>query len=358
MKWTPIWLALAVGATLNQAGAATLKVGDPAPKLQVGKWVQGDPVKEFSKENAYVVEFWATWCGPCRQSIPHLNEVANKFKDKHLVVIGQDVWEQDETKVDPFVKSMGEKMTYRVALDDKKGSEKGKMADTWMEAAGQNGIPCAFVIDRTGSVAWIGHPMELKETVLDEVLAGTYDTKKAAAEAAEMGKNQAKLMELSQKLGSAMQGKKFDEAESTLNEIEKLLPEAQREGLAFARFGIVVAKGDAKGASEAATKLLAKNGDNAMMLNQLAWTMLTSKDLKDPDTGVIEKIAVQASKAAQDKDASILDTLARAYWVNGKKDKAVETQAAAVKLAPEEQRDQLKKSLESYKEGKLPSVDE
>jgi predicted Zn-dependent protease len=214
------------------------------------------------------------------------------------------------------------------------------------------------VIDRTGSVAWIGHPMELKETVLDEVLAGTYDTKKAAAEAAEMGKNQAKLMELSQKLGSAMQGKKFDEAESALNEIEKLLPEAQREGLAFARFGIVVAKGDAKGASEAATKLLAKNGDNAMMLNQLAWTMLTSKDLKDPDTGVIEKIAVQASKAAQDKDASILDTLARAYWVNGKKDKAVETQAAAVKLAPEEQRDQLKKSLESYKEGKLPSVDE
>src|ERR1700741_513599 len=129
-------LASAIATTPAFADGPTLKVGDPAPKLQTGKWVQGEPVKEFQKGTAYVVEFWATWCGPCRASIPHLNETYNKFKDKGLVVIGQDCWEKDEDKVAPFLKSMGDKMTYRVVLDNKDGSEKGKMSDTWMTAAG------------------------------------------------------------------------------------------------------------------------------------------------------------------------------------------------------------------------------
>ncbi|MGA2660668.1 MAG: TlpA disulfide reductase family protein, partial [Verrucomicrobiota bacterium] len=132
VKWMTAALALAAGAIANPARAVTLKVGDPAPKLQVAKWVQGEPVKEFERDKAYIVEFWATWCGPCRVSIPHLNEIHAKFKDKGLVVIGQDCWERDESLVAPFIEKMGDKMTYRVALDDKSGSDKGKMAETWM----------------------------------------------------------------------------------------------------------------------------------------------------------------------------------------------------------------------------------
>ena len=49
-----------------------------------------------------LLNFWATWCGPCRVSIPHLNEIHEKFKDKGLIVIGQDVWERDTTAVAPF----------------------------------------------------------------------------------------------------------------------------------------------------------------------------------------------------------------------------------------------------------------
>src|SRR6266850_5799531 len=94
-------VALAVSAGTAES---QLKIGDPAPKLQAGKWVQGEPVKEFENGKVYIVEFWATWCGPCRVSIPHLNELYQKYKDKGIVVIGQDVWEQDEDKVAPFVK--------------------------------------------------------------------------------------------------------------------------------------------------------------------------------------------------------------------------------------------------------------
>src|SRR5215469_6148510 len=140
-------MAVLAGTTLSFAATATLKVGDPAPKLQAGKWVQGSPVKDFEKGKAYIVEFWATWCGPCRESIPHLNETYKKYKDKGLTVIGMNCWERDESLVEPFVKKMGDKMTYRVALDDKEGSDQGKMAETWMAAAGRDGIPSAFLVD-------------------------------------------------------------------------------------------------------------------------------------------------------------------------------------------------------------------
>ena len=88
------------------------------------------------------------------------------------MVIGQNCWERDESLVAPFVKKMGEKMTYRVALDDKTSDKKGAMAKTWMEAAGRDGIPSAFLVDTKGKIAWIGHPMSLKEAEIEAALAG------------------------------------------------------------------------------------------------------------------------------------------------------------------------------------------
>src|SRR6185503_2845207 len=106
--WIAALLACATVPGSNHLQAATLKVGDAAPKLQIAKWVQGSPVTEFSRDKAYIVEFWATWCGPCRTSIPHLNELHNKFKATGLIVIGQDCWEQDTKLVEPFIKKMGD----------------------------------------------------------------------------------------------------------------------------------------------------------------------------------------------------------------------------------------------------------
>jgi thiol-disulfide isomerase/thioredoxin len=180
LKLTAALLALTAGLTFTLAAGPTLKVGDPAPKLQTGKWVQGDPVKSFEKGKAYIVEFWATWCPPCRASIPHLNEIYQKYKDKGLVVIGQNCSERDDSGVAAFVKKMGDKMTYRVALDNKRSDPEGEMSKTWMEAAGQDGIPTAFVVNTKGIIAWIGHPMQLKDSVIQSALSGKVAVSKNA----------------------------------------------------------------------------------------------------------------------------------------------------------------------------------
>jgi thiol-disulfide isomerase/thioredoxin/tetratricopeptide (TPR) repeat protein len=158
------------------AAGATLNIGDPAPPLQTGKWIQGDPVNKFDRGTAYLVDFWAAWSAPCRESIPHVNEIYQKFKDKGLIVIGQNCWEQDEDQAKTFVKQMAAKMTYPVVLDDKTRI----MAKTWMAAAGRSGMPTAFIVDKKGQVAWVGNPVELADQMVEAVLLGKLEVKTAA----------------------------------------------------------------------------------------------------------------------------------------------------------------------------------
>jgi thiol-disulfide isomerase/thioredoxin len=154
------------------SAAESLKVGSAAPALQVSRWVKGDGPSGFEKGKVYVVEFWATWCKPCLEAIPHLTQMAREYGDK-VTFVGVNVWEEAagktadlEGKVDAFVRDMGDKMDYYVARD----TASGDMGKTWLLAAGQNGIPCAFIVDGNGKVAWIGHPITMNKAI-DKVLA-------------------------------------------------------------------------------------------------------------------------------------------------------------------------------------------
>lgn len=160
-------IPLAALALLSQlAPAAKLHIGSPAPPLAVGKWIKGAPITKFKPGKEYVVEFWATWCPPCRTTIPHLTELSKKYPN--ITFIGVSIWEYNQTAVRPFVTQMGSKMDYHVAIDRQKSftEQYGTMAKTWMAAAGQNGIPTAFLINKSGKIAWIGDP-----SVLDSQLA-------------------------------------------------------------------------------------------------------------------------------------------------------------------------------------------
>ncbi len=335
----------------GKAAEVTLNVGDPPPKMQVLKWVQGDPVTSFEKGKAYIVEFWATWCGPCRVSIPHLNEIHTKFKDKGLVVIGQDVWEQNHGLVAPFVKKMGDKMTYRVALDT--AEEKGKMAETWMEASGQGGIPTAFVIEKSGLLAWIGHPMELKETLLEQVLNGTFDVKKAALASRERRQNEEKLGAMWRELRQQMSKEAWDQAETKLAQIEQALPEDEKDRVGMPRFQILLGRKDFAGAYKVAAQLSERTED-PMLQNELAWQIATREGIESRDLNLAEKIARRGNETTKGENAEILDTLARVLFLKGQSGPAIDFEEKAVKFAEGRRKMQFEKNLQTYRAGKVP----
>lgn len=111
-----------------------------------------------------VVEFWATWCPPCRASIPHLTELQQKFKERGVIFVGLSN-EPLET-VKPFVEKMGDKMNYVVAIDDGNKTSAG-----YMGVFGVGGIPHAFVVDRSGAISWHDHPMADLDQAIEKALA-------------------------------------------------------------------------------------------------------------------------------------------------------------------------------------------
>ena len=155
--------------------SSTLNIGDPAPALDVQQWIKGSPVQTYERGRIYVLEYWATWCKPCKAAMPHLSELARHYK-KHITVIGIDAFEMatSTSRIKSFVDSMGRQMDYAVAMQD------SSVAVKWFEASGEQGIPKTFIVDAEGRVAWIGHPSQLGP-ILSQMVHGKWNVKEEAA---------------------------------------------------------------------------------------------------------------------------------------------------------------------------------
>jgi thiol-disulfide isomerase/thioredoxin len=319
-KHASIAAALILATVANAAGAdraLTLKVGDAPPKLMISHWVKGTPIKSFQPGKTYVVEFWATWCGPCKMSIPHLTEMQKTYKD--VKFIGVSIWEDSQANVEPFVKQMGDKMDYTVAMDQlpaaadpKQHGMDGQMAQTWMAAAGENGIPTAFIV-KDQHVVWIGHPM-LMEDPLKKVIAGTWDVDAFAKEYAAKKAAEQAMMEMQDKLATALKNKDW----AGLN---------------------AVIKDAYNGAAH----------DDAATINQLVWPSVDPKGgVKDPDLALFQDMMEHAVSLENRKNYASLDTLARVYFLKGDKDKAIATEKEAIALAPADGKADLEASLKEF----------
>jgi len=276
--------SLIVGAALAAVTAVpayAAKLGDPAAPLKIKEWVKGQEVDVTDGKAIYVVEFWATWCGPCKASIPHLTELQKKFKDKGVVFIG--ISDETADKVKPFVEKMAEKMDYTVALDDTRKSNAGYMA-----AFGQGGIPTAFIVGKDKNVLWFGHPMSGLEEALDQVVSGKYD------------------------LAAAV---KKDEARAQLDEYQKLS-----------------AKGDAQ-ARELGQKILAGAGNNAPALCDFAFGIAANARNKNRDFALAEEAVDKAAKIAGAKDPQVLSTRGITRFEAGKQEEGLALAKEAVEKA-------------------------
>ena len=127
-----------------------------APELVVEKWLSAEPDR---KGKFVLVDFWATWCGPCRKAIPELNSLHKKFGDK-LVVIG--VSDESESKVKAMANP---KIEYFSAIDTQARTK---------NAVKVEGIPHVMIMDPKGLVRWEGFPLlegyELSEKVVGDII--------------------------------------------------------------------------------------------------------------------------------------------------------------------------------------------
>lgn len=423
MKNQPIIAGTILAALVSlNLHAASLGLGDAPPEIKTAKWIKGDAVPKLAPDQTYVVEFWATWCGPCRQSIPHLTKLAHQFKT-NVTFIGMSVWENGndaaakEKLVTKFVNSMGEKMDYHVAIDDDKF-----MAEHWMTAADQNGIPAAFVVDK-GIIAWIGHPMAGLEEALGEITTGKYDLakakKRAAAETkieaftklamaggdeAELQKQAREIESLDQELGGLTPGEKFDaqeiikqgkfrnaiiayakalDDETETNQLAKLEAAARAvapKGVDFDAIKKDMAQSKAaqparelfkkysdavgEGGNKDKAAELAKQVETAalkikdpMLLNDFAWDILTNETFKQRDLPLATRLAKAAVDASEAKDASILDTYARALFDTGNPTDAIQYQTKAIAAATDaSEKTELETALKKYQESAAKTV--
>ena len=365
-------LLLLLSATLSAAG---LKVGDPAPATRPETMLQGEAVKDFQKGEVYVFECWASWCGPCIAAIPHLNELHKQMGKKGVVITGVNVWESERDaasaqRAKDFLKSQGDKMSYRVALGGK------AFIKDWLEAAEVNGIPHAFVV-ADGKIAWTGHPAQLTAEMLGDILTGTplaaappvadkipqRRLSKPAVPAGtapndpEMAAAQAKLDALSE----AMRARDWDAAEKALPAAAGVLPKQEGQELRDSiEAQIGLARGDPAKFYAQLQKVADEEFDDPEALNEIAWRLLTMKAFaQKPNLVLAEKCAVQSVKLTREEHPDKLDTLARLRWLQGKKEEAIRLQIKSVdKAEAGPMREALQKTLDAMLKGVLPPADD
>jgi thiol-disulfide isomerase/thioredoxin/predicted regulator of Ras-like GTPase activity (Roadblock/LC7/MglB family) len=320
-------LLAALAATVAASPLAwALEVGEVAPPIQAKKWASNTPVTlDTAKGKVLVVEFWATWCGPCRQTIPHLNKLHKKYSEKEAIFVGMT--EEDEPTVKKFMEGMA--MDYHVGLDDA-----SKTNDAYMK--GITGIPHAFAVGRDGKVVWHGHPLAGLDRVVEQLVAGTFNVERAK-----------KLAALQLKLQDAARGrdmaKLLETADQTIREVPDD-PDAYRLKRAILRD-----QGKADETWDVLLAMAAGCPKDADVLVEVALTLSTTGELEHRDLAKALEFAKQAVVVTENKNPGALATLARVHFELGHLVLAAETAAQAVKAADEESKKRLESHADFYR---------
>jgi thiol-disulfide isomerase/thioredoxin/tetratricopeptide (TPR) repeat protein len=394
------------------AAAADLSIGDPAPSLVVSRWLKGESVKRLESGQIYVVEFSATYCGPCLALAPHLSTLQERYP--HVTIISVMVCEPEPAKVAPLVAKMGNRIRYRVALDDVpvgKSPDEGVMHRTWMIAAGESMLSTAFIINKDGKVAWVGLGTEL-DGPLGKIIAGDWNLANAAKERRERRARETKFHAVQKESADLVHQKKdwdgafavIDRAIAESPSPDEMLIDSRRymvDTMNDARFKkdveSALQRGDLAAARAAVDRELARTPDDKkgkdypwVQMRDNAWTKIwfferigdkqaacdeletlikkyqtnaealyaIAEDFVDPEEPPIDlgergrRLTLQAASLVNEitkgEDPDVLDLLAQAYFLNDQAALALKCEEKAVALAVIENPD-FQKRLRQYR---------
>ncbi|MDE2954907.1 MAG: carboxypeptidase regulatory-like domain-containing protein, partial [Gemmatimonadota bacterium] len=130
-------------AELEMEERATLSVGDIAPEFEALRLDDSTfRLADYRGKKAVLIDFWATWCGPCIDEIPMIKSIAETYRDQGLEVVGVSL-DYDEQALRDFVKE--EKLSYVQVFDKEKAQTISKSYGVW-------GIPSVFLVDKNGVI--------------------------------------------------------------------------------------------------------------------------------------------------------------------------------------------------------------
>lgn len=373
---------LSVNASAK-ADEEMLTIGSSAPAIDIEHWVsQGggkfDKVTKFEDGKVYIIEFWATWCGPCIASMPHLAELQSNYADKGVQLISVSDEELDvvQSFLDRPVKgSEDEEQTYGklTSVYCLTTDPDRSVHEAYMEAAGQNGIPTAFIVGKDGRIEWIGHPMRMDEP-LQQVIEGKWDREVAKAEMlaaqrrgmittqiskAMRNGDADKAMEIIDKALEeysedselvaflsrvrvqvqvfpvtqlAREGK-HQEALEKLEELKKKAPEHQATFTEF-QLSVLLNGNMFDQAASVLNEVVAAESD-PIKLNQIGWMIFETSQQNEEFSDKLLAAATAAAKKASElapQEGAVLDTYAHLLHRSGKLDEAIKVQTEAAKL--------------------------
>jgi len=318
-----------------------LNIGDAAPEVSLSDWIRGEPVSlaKGKGTNVFLIEFWATWCPPCIDLIPHNTELQRKYERDGLVVLAVAGPGRGETlsTVKRFVRGRGDAMGYTVAYDGE-----GTTHARYLGGVGASGLPYAFLVDRAGQLVWHGHPGDpAMDEIIHEVIRGKFDVTQAAI--------REQLTPLFGRMQRQAGVGDWGGFRKTASEILDLDPENEA-ALDAVMYAYLTIDDDDAGFRAFVEGYIEKHRAAADVMHVLATTLqrIESLDQRQPDLAL--RAAAAAYEACKGGKCEVIDTYARAVFEIGMIDRAIELQSGAVaKADDDERRSVLQRVLEYYK---------
>jgi len=360
----------AIAAEVEQPSGNSWTIGSPAPALDIEHWIQDgngffQPVTKFEEGKVYVVEFWATWCGPCISSMPHLAALQQQYRGRGVQIVS--VSDEPLKTVTTFLEreaemAEGETKTFAdiTAAYSLTTDPDRSVYEAYMDASEQQGIPTAFIVGKDSKVEWIGHPMEM-DGPLEQVVTDSWNR----VEFATMYQAERKFNDDLQKISVLAGSGKFEEALVVIDgEIKNDVPQEIRDRWIAIRERVKLSAGMIdQGVVDFFKQELAKNKGDAVGVARNAWTLYqASREVKGLDellTASIEALKGEVAATDEQSKPVVLDTLAHLYEATGDLDSAIETQQTAVDATEGRTQQRLARYLDELKEKKAgPAAEE
>jgi thiol-disulfide isomerase/thioredoxin len=348
-----ITILLVVQIVAVKSQEIILKPGSQAPQLYIQEWIKGKPVQKFKSGKVYLVEFSGVGCTPCRNAIPHLSQLANKYRAQ-LEVISIYTLESNRddvrdlryvSNVKKFIKTMGDKISFSVATDVPQQYSFGK----WVKASGKMGIPAMFLVDENNRLAWTGSIGEL-----DEILDAKFVKNKSWDEIKEITDRNTGSKSIGAAIDSLFKQKERGEIKTAITSIDSLIALYPKK-TKFYSFKFMILKGvDDDKAYECLQYILDQNPPNYDWFHLI---LESCEGFKKPNYAIAHEIADRAIQQGETDNIKAMALAQKAFIYNyqGDLQNAFDCSTKALQLAKKGATDPsglkyFEDMLEHYKE--------